>query len=32
MESMYRVLFKLGLATIALWTAFCAAATIHLIG
>jgi hypothetical protein len=29
---MYRFLFALGLATIVLWTAFCATAAIHLLG
>jgi hypothetical protein len=29
---MYRVVFTLGIATIVLWTAFCAVATVHLLG
>jgi hypothetical protein len=29
---MYRLLFALGIATLVLWTAFCAAAAIHLLG
>jgi hypothetical protein len=29
---MYRLFFTFGIATIVLWTAFCAAATIRLIG